>query len=119
MVPTRTSCAVWFALALLPLAVTPARGQASAEAWQEKRRAFLVACQNYPENQLSKLEFTHNDIKDFQEALLHTGFAAEDITVLYDPDGAMIRAQLQQLQRAGENNTLIVAFAGHGVQFEE
>jgi WD40 repeat protein len=102
-----------------------------AEGARGKRRAFLVACQNYPRSVLNPLRFTHNDVLSFKEALLHTAFAEEDIVLLYDrdepkqeekflPKAANIAAQFQTfLKDVGEEDTLIVALAGHGVRLKQ
>lgn len=126
----RTSHAVWvFMTVMVFAAATVARGQEiSSGARAGKRRAFLVACQNYPRTELNRLKYTHADILGFQEALLHTGFSEDDIVLLYDPEepkpdllpkAANIRGQLKRfLESAAVDDTLIVALSGHGVQFQ-
>jgi formylglycine-generating enzyme required for sulfatase activity len=102
-------------LALSP-AADPPRG---------KNYAFLVACQDYKAKDFKPLKFSRNDILRFSEALSASGFAKEDIVVLHEkqqdpdllPEARKIRQQLKLLL-AGlrSEDTLIVAFAGHGVQ---
>src|SRR5712692_4180241 len=125
----RTSHAACVVMTLMILAAAPATGQEPAEAQQGKKRALLVACQNYPKTELNPLRYAHNDVLAFKEALLYTGFSEGDITLLYDPQkpkqkeellpkAANIRAQLQKLRNGGEVTTLVVALSGHGVQFD-
>lgn len=89
--------------------------------------AFLVAVQDYNVKSLKPLKFTRNDIQAFSKVLQASGFKPENIVVMSDKpdelrfaaDAERIRKQLDTLL-AGleEKDTLVVAFAGHGVQYE-
>ena len=89
--------------------------------------AFLVAVQDYNVKSLRPLKFTRNDIQEFSKVLQASGFKHENIVLMtdepkqlrYAAEADKIRKQLDTLL-AGleERDTLIVAFAGHGVQFE-
>lgn len=88
--------------------------------------ALLVACQEYDEKELKPLQFTRNDILEFHRALLEAGFNKDDVVLMHDkqeadrlPEAKKIRKQLKLLL-AGlrPDDTLVVALAGHGVQFK-
>jgi hypothetical protein len=91
-----------------------------------KSYAFLVACSEYDKRELNKLEFTLQDVQEFYQVLLASGFAKENIVLMHDnqprdllPEGRKIREQLDLLlARVDHNATLVVALSGHGVQFE-
>jgi uncharacterized caspase-like protein len=92
--------------------------------------AFLVAVGEYDAKQLHKLPYSRNDILEFNEVLLASGFKKENITLMHDdpagtiparlfPEAAKIRKQLTLiLSGRDEDDTIILAFAGHGVQFK-
>lgn len=89
--------------------------------------AFLVAVQDYSVRTLKPLKFTRNDIEAFSKVLQASGFKPENIVQLTDkPDrprftaeARKIRGELQLLlDSIDSGDTLIVAFSGHGVQFE-
>jgi formylglycine-generating enzyme required for sulfatase activity len=76
------------------------------------------------------LAYTRNDILEFREALLSSGFDDEHIVVMHDdvsklkniryvPNADQIRKELALLTGTLESDdSLIVALAGHGVQFQ-
>src|SRR4029079_13636866 len=101
-------------------------------AWEPNRAqaenyAFLVAVQDYNVKSLRPLKFTRNDILEFAKVLQESGFKSENVVLMtdepkqlrYAAEAEKIRKQLDTLL-AGleEKDTLVVAFAGHGVQFE-
>ncbi len=92
--------------------------------------AVLVAVGDYDAKQLDMLPYTRNDILEFYDVLLQSGFMKENVVLMHDdpknppplrlfPESTRIRRQLT-LMLAGrdEDDTLILAFAGHGVQFK-
>lgn len=91
--------------------------------------AFLVAVGDYDRTELKPLPYTRADILDFRKALIASGYRDQNIVVLHDdPDSppktrflslaARIRQELTLLLGTLEkDDTLIVAFAGHGIQF--
>ena len=88
--------------------------------------AFLVAVQDYDVKSLRPLKFSRKDIEDFATVLKQSGFKSENIVVMtdntaelrYAAESAKIRKQLDILLAGiGDKDTLIVALAGHGVQF--
>jgi formylglycine-generating enzyme required for sulfatase activity len=93
--------------------------------------AFLVAVSDYDVKQLRSLPYTRNDIRDFGNLLVDSGFKPDNVVVMHDdlatlknrryfPEAARIRRELQLLLAGvDEGDSVIVAFAGHGVQFEK
>jgi formylglycine-generating enzyme required for sulfatase activity len=103
--------------------------------------ALLVAVSDYDEKELRPLKFTRADILEFHETLAASGFAPKNIVLMHDdlkrlvthyealgaefkprdyqPSGASIRKELELLLgRLRAEDSVIVAFAGHGVQFK-
>ncbi len=89
--------------------------------------AFLVACSGYDKTQLRELPYTVNDIEDFKKALLTTGFAEANVKVLHDKqterryhsERSKIMKELKLLLAGVKpEDTLAVAFSGHGVHFK-
>src|SRR5262245_19344972 len=91
--------------------------------------ALLVAVGDYDPKQLNKLPYTRNDVIEFRDVLLQSGFKSENIVLMHDdqknalparllPESAKIRRQLTLiLSGHDDDDTVILAFAGHGVQF--
>ena len=92
--------------------------------------AVLVGVGDYDAKQLHKLPYSRNDILEFYDVLLQSGFKKDNVVLMHDdpaqppplrllPESSRIRKQLT-LMLAGrdEDDTLILAFAGHGVQFK-
>jgi formylglycine-generating enzyme required for sulfatase activity len=96
--------------------------------------AFIVGIGGYDEKYLTPLgEYPRRDAIEFRDVLLQSGFKAENIVLMTDdlqqqpqgatagrylPEGAKIREELQLLLAALERDySLIIAHAGHGVQF--
>jgi tetratricopeptide (TPR) repeat protein len=89
--------------------------------------AFLVACAKYRKTELKTLKYTRADILDFSRVLSESGFGKENLVILHDgrgqepedlPLAENIRSRLRQLlAEVRAQDTLVVALAGHGVQF--
>ena len=90
--------------------------------------ALLIGVNSYDHaDQLNRLEYTDDDIHEFANALREIGFqniiemthkAAADIQD-YRPTAMNIRAAVKTIQEnAGPQDTILIAFSGHGVQFE-
>jgi WD40 repeat protein len=111
------------------LATAAALMAAPCHGEEGQRYAFLVACKKYKEKTgLLPLQYTHNDILDFEKALLNSGFQEKNITLMYEgqtdsdlfPEKRKIEEQLRgRLRSLGPDDSLIVAFSGHGVEFEK
>jgi formylglycine-generating enzyme required for sulfatase activity len=89
--------------------------------------AFLVACQDYDQKELRPLRYARADITAFADVLKDSGFRPDHTTVLRDgreelrsqPTAANVRKGLALLLDAAEEaDTVVVALAGHGVQFQ-
>lgn len=98
---------------------------------QAEDYTFLVAVQDYDPTQLTKLNYARNDIVEFRDALLKSGYKPENIVLMHDdyqslpnatryaPHAKSIRKELGLLLGGLEaDDSIIVAFAGHGVQFK-
>ena len=104
--------------------------------------ALLVAVGDYDLKELRPLKFTRADILDFQKMLVESGFPERNIVLMHDdlpklvarcqqlgpdvkaqdylPEGAKIRRELELLlNRLRADDAVVVAFAGHGVQFRD
>lgn len=103
--------------------------------------ALLVGVGDYDEKELRPLKYSRADVIEFQAALIEAGFAPKNVVVLHDdtkrlvahyeslgtafkpqdylPEHAKIRRELALLLgRLQKDDSVIVAFAGHGVQFK-
>ncbi len=92
--------------------------------------AFLVAVGDYDVKQFKPLAYTRNDVLEFAKALTDSGFKSENIVLMHDvlktlksqrylPQAEKIRKEFDLLlSGVDEGDSVIVAFAGHGVQFE-
>lgn len=105
---------------LASLTASPARAE---------NYAFLVAVGDYDPKELTPLPFTRNDIQDFRQALRNARFKEQNIVHMHDeikklndkrylPTARNIREELALLLSLLEkDDSVVVAFAGHGVQF--
>lgn len=103
-----------------------AHGREGAEApGSNQRFALLVGVNAYAN--LPRLRFPENDVAELAAMLRPAGY---QVVVLSDgaaeknpefaPTGTHVRDRLPRLaRRCGKSDTLLVAFAGHGVQFDE
>ncbi len=121
---TRIHKAVFGVLLAGWLGLAPTTAWASGRAGQSY--AFLVACAAYDKAELAPLKYTRNDILDFHKALLQSGFSPRHVVLMHDeqkkdylPEARKIRRLLKALLAGlGEQDTLVVALSGHGVQFK-
>lgn len=91
--------------------------------------AFLVGVGDYDPKELQPLPFTRNDIQEFSRALQNSRYEKQNIVLMHDdirvlsdkrylPIARNIRDELQLLLSVLDPaDSIIVAFAGHGVQF--
>lgn len=90
-----------------------------------KSYALLVAGADYDPKELHPLKYTQHDILALYEALLDSGCNKEHIVLMHDrqtknylPESRKIRTQLDLLlSRLEPEDSLLVALAGHGIQF--
>ncbi|MFO1004658.1 MAG: SUMF1/EgtB/PvdO family nonheme iron enzyme [Planctomycetaceae bacterium] len=102
---------------------------------QAENYAVIIGIGGYDEKQLKPLgEYPRNDAVEFRDLLVQSGFKTENIILMVDdlaalpktnpagrylPESAKIRKELELLLPTLErNDTLIIALAGHGVQFK-
>ncbi len=96
------------------------------------RYALLIGVKKYnPSAGLSDLKFTENDVENLREVLVkRCGYPAENVILLttseavkrgkpgFEPTARNIRRALKQVMlRCKEEDTLLLAFSGHGAQF--
>ncbi len=125
MQPMKTSLAtIVITVLLMTWSVTATRAAAG------DNYAFLVAVGDYDVKQLKPLAYTRNDVLEFSKALTDSGFKPDNIVLMHDdlkilksqrylPSAEKIRKEFDLLlSTLGEGDSVIVAFAGHGVQFE-
>jgi formylglycine-generating enzyme required for sulfatase activity len=104
------------------LVLTLAHGQGNAA----KKYAVLVGVKEYQHQKLPTLRYSENDVVELGKVLDQAGYR---VTVLCDSNGkkdarlAPDKANIDRLlhdvlyQQCKKGDTVIVAFAGHGVQF--
>jgi TPR repeat protein/uncharacterized caspase-like protein len=114
---------VFAAGALLAISTATAAAQGDAP----RKLAFLVGVKQYIHPELTALRYTENDVTEMAALLKKAGY---DVTVLCDSTGkkdaalaptkANIDRQLAKVlaKCKGREDTIVVAFAGHGLQFE-
>ncbi len=123
--------ATWKLPLLLALAglVVGLTGALAQEPRSADKYALLVGVTTYRPSELRNLKFSENDVTALAETLKAGGYRPENIQLMTRAEGARnprllplaknIRTELQQLVRArSEGDSVIVAFAGHGVQFK-
>ncbi len=107
-------------LLLLPLA-------AVAQEAKGTQYAFLVGCSGYAEAKLTPLPYTVNDVEQFRQALLETGFEADHIKMLHDKQDRRFQSERAKIVKEfatlldglKPEDTVIVALSGHGVQLKK
>jgi uncharacterized caspase-like protein len=114
--------AAWAALLLFGLALAPVLGQPA----DGKRYAVLVGVRQYQHDKLPELKYSENDVVELAQVLRGAGY---DVTLLCDGEGkkdaarAPSKANIERalkavLAKCKRVDTVLVAFAGHGLQFE-
>ena len=94
-----------------------------------EKYAFLVGVKTYLPTELRNLEYSENDVTELAEVLKAGGYRPENIRLLTQAEGNKnprflplaknVRSELQELLRArSDGDSVLVAFAGHGVQFK-
>ena len=100
------------------------------EAQSGDHYAFLVGVKQYDKTQLTSLNYTEADVTALADALKKAGYAEANVVLMTQARGAsdfrqipssrQIRKELDLL--LGElkaDDTLLLAFSGHGVQFKD
>lgn len=92
-----------------------------------QKLALLVAVRQYNKNELHSLKFTENDVDDLAKFLKEAGYRRVVLMTQtvgadetrYLPLAANIRKELKGLlEDRQENDSVLVAFSGHGIQFK-
>lgn len=135
-VVSRRSVICGLLLGMIGLALAPI-----PEAVAGENYALLVAVGDYDLKELRPLKFTRADILDFQKALVESGFPAKNVVLMHDdlpklvahyeklgadykakdylPESAKVRRELElMLGKLRPDDSVVVAFSGHGVQFK-
>ena len=119
-----------FSVSCCVLIVSLLGGLITSPAEAGENYAFLVAVGDYDVKHLKPLAYTRNDILAFKEIIQACGFPKENIVLLHDnlkhlssvkylPNAKEIRKEFKLLlAKLKEDDTLIVAMAGHGIQFK-
>jgi formylglycine-generating enzyme required for sulfatase activity len=111
----------------VPLAAAPLVTWSSSAAERKGRYyAFLVACEGYSKKDFHPLHHTRNDILAFYKVLLQSGFDKSNVVLMHDnqerlllPEAGKIQKQMKVLlKELRPEDTLVVAFSGHGVRFK-
>jgi tetratricopeptide (TPR) repeat protein len=104
----------------------PARGQAGTDAG-ERRYALLVGVQQYDKDELRDLKYAEADVTELAGVLRSRGYdvvlmtraTTRDDAGLF-PNVANVRKELRSMVAGrGPADRVVVAFAGHGVQFKD
>ena len=104
-------------------------GDAETQAQEKEVRkyAVLVGVRDYDRNQLRSLPYPENDVQELAEVLKSSGFRRVELLTQtagakqsrYLPMAKTIREALKgMLEDRSEGDLVLVAFAGHGVQFK-
>src|SRR5262249_42464543 len=121
-----TSGRVAAAALVLLAAVVPARGADSVG----QQLALLVGVRKYDPNELRDLPYAEADVEALARTLCNAGYQPDNVVLMtqsaaannlrFAPESAKIRRELKLLlgNRAKED-TVLIAFAGHGVQFSK
>jgi tetratricopeptide (TPR) repeat protein len=92
--------------------------------------ALLVGVRKYHPNELRDLPYAEADVEGLAKTLRAAGYPRENVVLLtqaaaakdlrFAPESGKIRSELKLLlQNRNREDTVLVAFAGHGVQFRD
>ena len=118
-----------FCACLATLQAATAFGQSTAAA-QGKKYALLVGVRQYDQNELRSLPFSEADVTELGRVLKEAEYLPDNVVLMtqtlgaensrYLPLAANIRKELRLLLRnRGRGDTVLIALAGHGVQFKK
>lgn len=88
---------------------------------ESKKYALLIGVNKYEHGKLLKLEYAVNDATELRDVLKEAGY---ETTLLTDESGvkptgaAIVKSVGDILRKSRAGDTVVFAFAGHGVQFE-
>jgi uncharacterized caspase-like protein len=116
---------------LVGLALLASAPFAAARPAENGRKvALLVGVSQYRSESLKSLKYAERDVEELAEVLRSCGYAADDVKVLTHREAARDRRRLPSrrnvlealaalLKDRSPNDTVLIAFAGHGVQFRD
>lgn len=95
-----------------------------------EKYALLVGVREYDKNELRSLPFSEADVEGLARLLRDSGYRPENVVVMtqsigakkprFAPVAANIRKELELLlEGRAEGDSIVIALAGHGVQFRE
>jgi len=124
---TRLPSTTLIGLSLIACLLAPASVGAQ-QGEQGQKYAILVGVRQYSKAELHNLPYAEADAEELAKVLLQNGYRKENVLVMTQRIGATdtellpicanIRAKLKLwLEDRNANDTMIVALAGHGVQF--
>jgi S1-C subfamily serine protease len=118
VIPRMTAAIV---LLLAALGVAPG-GRLGAQTPPGKRYAVLVGINRYEHPNLVALRYAENDVAELADVLRGAGYEVTLLTGSAGPDLRATKANVERRLRAAVErcrppDTLVVAFAGHGLQF--
>jgi formylglycine-generating enzyme required for sulfatase activity len=125
----RNCCYLAFLFLLLPVRSNGLFGQEPERA-KGQRFALLVGVRSYKTSEFTPLEFTENDVGSLATILRDAGYRRVVVLTQMEshrrgnadlaPTGRNIRDHLDSLlEDRKPEDTVLVAFSGHGVQFKE
>ena len=127
--PLQAALALFLAAALSFCSVQWAAAADGDQAPAGQKYALLVGVKAYIPTELKKLNYTENDVTELAAALTAGGYPADNVRLLTQaaadnnpellPTGKNILAALEDVARKCQpGDSLLVAFAGHGVQYQ-
>src|SRR5262245_5290683 len=114
---------------ILLIAVIPAPGADPARHPSGDQFALLVGVRKYNPNELRDLPYAEADVDGLAKTLGAAGYLPENVVLMtqsaaakdlrFAPEVVKIRSELQLLlQNRAREDTVVIALAGHGVQFQ-
>ena len=121
MTIARTVALLFTALSMVPLATSYLHGEPPAPAPKGKKIALVVGINEYKNRKLDDLKYAEADATELADALKKNGF---EVRVLLGSDAGkeaatrenILAAVKDALRGVGKRDTVLIAFAGHGLQ---
>src|SRR5262249_36280061 len=113
----------------LLVVLAPARAADAPRRPAGEQFALLVGVRKYNPNELRDLPYAEADVEGLGKTLRAAGYAPENVVLMtqaaaardlrFAPEAGKIRTELKLLlQNRTREDTVVIAFAGHGVQFQ-
>jgi formylglycine-generating enzyme required for sulfatase activity len=115
-------------LALLAISIAGSAHAQKPPAPQGEKYAILVGVRQYESPDLHPMKFAENDVEQLSEILLRSGYRPENVKLMtqtagvanlrFLPVSSKVNTELDlTLKHLDEADSVVVALAGHGVQF--